>query len=355
MGSQAANYIPPAAARQAAEADRLHRQIYGAAEGTEQPAESAAPQEPTAPPEGETPPQQVTASAPEAPAQNQQEAQPSPAPKTEDWEAKYKTLKGKYNKEIPQLQSTLREQTQQLANLQNIIASMEVAAQQQAAQQQQQTQQAPRASTGKLVTETDVEEFGEETIDLIRRAAREESEATINALNKRIAELEGQLTGTVRAVQQTERQKMYAQLDERVSNWREINRDEGFLSWLQQADPYSGVRRHALLTKAFEDNDTARVVRFFEGFLNEHAVVSEQSPAHDSTRQPQVNMETLVAPGRPKNASVRAQEGKRIWTNAEIKQFYRDVQNRRFANRDKERARIEADIIAAGREGRIQA
>lgn len=342
--------IPPAARRAAREANRIHREVYGA-----QSEEAAKPVEPESEPEPEAPKAEVAtpATAPQAeqpPAPPVEAAPPAekPAEPQDDWKARYNSLKGKYNKEMVPLQSQLRQQAEQIEALQQVIASMESAKPAAAPATQPQSH---------FITDSDVEDYGEETIDLVRRAAREEYNRNVEALNRRIAELENQLVGTVKAVQKTEREKLFEALDGRIANWREVNRDEGFLNWLAEPDPYSGMVRHALLKKAFEENNAARVLRFFEGYLGEHAVISEQPPAQSDERSsPQVDLETLVAPGRPREGSdFRAQEGKRIWTQREIKQFYRDVQEKRFAGRDKERMRIERDIIAASREGRVTA
>jgi len=339
--------LPDAARRNAARADEIHRQVYGPRPGEEAPpAAEAAPEAPVAEAQPQiqqpTPPEQPA----QQPAQQQQQAD-------DDWQNKYNVLKGKYNKEVLPLQQQVRTLTSELDAMRSVIASMEVAA-----------PAAPAASVPgfttsgqQYITEADVEDFGEETIDMMRRAARAEAEQQNAALLQRIAQLETQLHGVGREVQMTAREKLFSALDARVPNWRDVNRHSDFLQWLQESDPYSGMQRHALLTKAFEANDAARVLVFFEGFLGEHAMLSESQPAQTTERQPQVDLETLVAPGRPKSSPARAQEGdgKRIWTPAEIKAFYRDVQNKRFVGRDKERVRIEQDIVAAGREGRVRA
>ena len=354
-GTAQVTSLPEAARRQAARADEIHRQIYG-----EQPAAEAAPAPAPAAEAAPAPAPAAEAAPAPAPAA---EAAPAPAPAApaapsdDDFQTKYNVLKGKYNREVPSLQADLRRVTSELEAMRSVIASMEATAA--AAPAPAPAAPVPGFSTSgtSLITDADVEDFGEETIDMMRRAARAEAEQQSAGLLNRIAQLESQLQGVGREVQQTAREKLFSALDARVPNWKDINRDETFLTWLQESDPYSGVQRHALLMRAFEGNDAARVLRFFEGFLSEHAVLSEPQPAPTSERQPQVSLETLVAPGRPRSGPTRAQEGdgKRIWTPAEITAFYRDVQSKRYVGRDKERARIEQDIVAAAREGRVKA
>jgi hypothetical protein len=44
---------------------------------------------------------------------------------------------------------------------------------------------------------------------------------------------------------------------------------------------------------------------------------------------------------------------RRVWTNAEIRAFYRDVRLGKYNDRDAERLRIEAEIFAAAKAGRM--
>jgi hypothetical protein len=68
-----------------------------------------------------------------------------------------------------------------------------------------------------------------------------------------------------------------------------------------------------------------------------------------------LNLNEYVAPGTPKGGgNAGAPRDKRIWSTPEIGKFYSDVQKGRYKNRPEDKARIEADIVAATREGRIQ-
>jgi hypothetical protein len=65
----------------------------------------------------------------------------------------------------------------------------------------------------------------------------------------------------------------------------------------------------------------------------------------------------MAAPGVPKSGTAGAQDGagKRVWTRAEIAQFYRDKSAGRFAKREAHAKKLEEDIFAAQREGRVRA
>jgi hypothetical protein len=153
----------------------------------------------------------------------------------------------------------------------------------------------------------------------------------------------------------TAREKMYATLNERCPSWEQINTNQDFISWLGLPDAFSGVIRHTLLNQAFEANDTLRVLKFFDGFLAEEAVTAPAAVQPDPVpgMVPKVPLETFAAPGRAKSTATTPVE-KPIITRADITRFYTDKAAGRYRGRDDEAARIDAEIITAGREGRIR-
>ena len=209
----------------------------------------------------------------------------------------------------------------------------------------------------KYLTEQEVDDYGTEMIDVVKRAAQEALLPQIQKLERENTELKHQLGGVSQSVVQTARERMFSQLDAALPNWREVNRDPAFMEWLQQPDVYSGVQRHQMMMQHFERNDADRVRAFFDGYLRENAVVAPTAPAAPSSpAQPKVDPNTLVAPGRPSEGSTpRAQPEKRQWTQAQIRQFYTDARNGRFRGKESEKLKIERDIIAATTEGRIVA
>lgn len=340
--------MPDAARRQIEAAQRMHAEIYGKPGDapSEVPPAAPAPDAAAGQNGSETPPVerrfQTTVEDAQTPPQ-QSETPPAP----DNYKQQYDTLKGKYNREVPLLNDQVRTLTGQVEALQQLLSQMQSAP--------PPTPAPTEPVVNSAITQKDVEEFGEETIDFVRRAVRAESEATIGAMQRRINELESRLAGTAQAVQLNERQKVQQHLDRTVQNWRTVNTSVEFKGWLQEPDTYSGMPRQALLTRAYENGDAARVEAFFKGFLNEHAVVEPPS-AQQAPATPQRNLETLVAPGTVNTAPVRAQgDGKRNWTRQEISKFFADKRNGRFVGREAEAARIERDIFEAGHEGRIQA
>ena len=62
----------------------------------------------------------------------------------------------------------------------------------------------------------------------------------------------------------------------------------------------------------------------------------------------------FAAPGRAKTGQTQVPPDKGIVTRAEIKQFYTDKTQGKYAGREAEAAAIESQIFEAGNEGRIR-
>jgi hypothetical protein len=286
------------------------------------------------------------------------------APPSDDsgWEHRYKVLQGKYNAEVPRLQADNRDLLARLSGLENMLASLN--AQQRPAADQGAPSQ-PAGEKYRYVKDEERHEFGEDLYDFIKRAAREAVEPVVDQRFQEVSSKLGKTEKTVNSVAssvvQSARDKLHATLDDQVPQWSQLNTDDGFIAWLDQDDPYSGVRRGTLLTQAYNANNAPRVVAIFKGFLNEHAAVSAPgtpapSNASQATGGPQVNLDTLVAPGAPSAGAAGApnEANKRIWTHADIAAFYRDVQLGKFRNNLPRQRELEHDIFAAQRENRIR-
>lgn len=299
------------------------------------------------------------------PASAEPAAEPTPVP-TPDWEQRYKVLQGKYNAEVPRLQGQVKELTEntrrmaeQLTATQSLLATL--SADRAPTPGADAGRQPEGRSQARLVKEEEIKEFGPDLIDVVRRIAREEQATLIPEIDRRLEPVAKQLQTVSQSAdqigQRVARQDQQSVLDflaEQVPDWKKQNEDPGFLEWLLQEDPYAGVQRDALLQRAFQANDGPRVVAFFKGYQTEHAAVTPtppSTPAVKPTKGPQKKLDALVAPGTPRVAPAGAQEGsgKRRWTRKEIADFY----SGRSRISAEERARLEADLFAAQREGRI--
>lgn len=262
----------------------------------------------------------------------------------QSWEHRYKSMKGRYDRAEQQT----RQLAEQIASLQNIIATMQATT----APASKEAEEAIE----RLITPEEENDYGQDFLKVVGKKAKEELLPVIKKYENKIAELEARLQGVNGYVAQDARQRMLDYLGDKVPNWKDVNKDETFLSWLQLPDLYSGAIRHELLKAAFERNDAPRVAAFFTGFLAEEAAMA---PAMEETGRSEppakMSLEKLAAPGRAKSAAATsAPAEKPIFTRAQITKFYADAAAGKFRGREAERDRLEAQIFSAEREGRIR-
>lgn len=260
---------------------------------------------------------------------------------------KYRTLQGMYNAEVPRLHSQNKELTGRLQQMEQLLATLSA----QSARRQPQIEA--------LITEKDQEEYGE-SLDVMRRVSREE----LIPVAQKIAQLEGmirQLSANVvpqvQAVAQRQamsaEQQFWAALTDAVPNWRDINDSDAFQSWMLDIDPLTGIVRQTILEDAQRNLDVRRVGSFFKSWLE----FTGQANVAQNTRRaaPASELERQVAPGRSRNTGAPSNSNARTYSPADIQKFFNDVRSGKYKGREQERDRIERDIFAAQRDGRIVA
>lgn len=316
------------------------------------------------PPQPPQPPPQPApvAAAPAPAAPVEPPAQPSGPV---DWEHKFKVLQGKYNAEVPRLtrqfqeqEQRLRDLSQQLLNTQTQLASLGNGKSAQAAP--------PAQPAQRHVKDEEINTFGADLFDFVKRAAREELAGDLNTvrmIEQRLVKTEQTTENVAATTARTEVQKVYDLLNTHVPDWEQQNADPEFLQWLQEKDPYAGVPRGQLLAQAYETHDGPRVVAFFQGYKNESAAIQSTTaapaaPAAPAAAQPEVQLASLVAPGTPKSGpqgGAPSDAGKRVWNQADAQSLYRAINE--FTKKGKpvpkELRAAEADLIKAQAEGRL--
>lgn len=310
-------------------------------------------------------------SPPEAPVDStapQSEPQPEsstpPAPAEIDWEARYNTLQGKYNTELPELRNQLR-------GLQDMLATMNARQHNYAAPEPPSSQDIPPTVNGQRpgristlpIPQADVESYGQELIDASQRWAEARFAPMLQDYERRLAQIEGnsQQLYQLNAAQQVERA-----LDGAVPNWRQINVDPDFTGWLAQLDPFSGQSRKTLITDAYGSGDAARTIAFFQAYLREQTAVSPPSPGIQPGQTGNGGMsvgpaatlplEALAVPGRGQVAAPPASgaPGRRTWSAADIAVLYDQQRRGMWRGREAEFGALERDMITAQAEGRYR-
>jgi hypothetical protein len=255
-------------------------------------------------------------------------AAPPPAPPSEDWEHKYKTLQGVHNRHVGDLKTRIGELEAHIAQL---------ARQQQAA--------AP-ATPPPEMNPQDAETFGQDLVEMVRRNAESMSGATVKQLNDRVAQLEQQLAGATAVASKTADEVFYERLAQSVPDWEQINQHEDFLAWLAEVDPMYGVPRQQALTSAGNARDVSRVAHVFNTWKG----TVPQTPKPAPKAEPQVSPRSS---GNGNATVTQAAGNQQVITIQQIEAFYKDVQRGAYRGREQDMAQQEAVINAALAENRI--
>lgn len=258
----------------------------------------------------------------------------SQTPQNDVWEQRYRVLQGKYDAEVPQLHRRVHGLE---ANLNEAVERLNKVS-------EQRTPEPPKATDPQ-----DVENFGADLVNFVGRIAGQavanampQFQAKTEMLEAQIGQLVKQLEGTHQQVAQSSEQLFFSNLSKLVPTWEQINADQGFLTWLAEADPVYGVPRQQALIAAQRALDVNRVAAVF----NAYAVPRQPAPAPD----PLANQVSPKSSATPTPAPV----SKPIIKQGDVTKFYDDLRRGVYRGNDAEAQRIEQIINTALAEGRVQ-
>lgn len=296
-------------------------------------------QQPPAPPAPAAPPAAEPAPTPEPtpvapPSPTPAPAQPTQAPPVPDyWEQRFRTVQGMYSAEVPRLQQQLQEAERRAKEAEDKLKTVE-----------------PPKPNAPAASPQDIESFGADLVEMVQRQATaafgQLAAQYLNQLQQldgRIKHIEQGLQGVAKQTELTLDQQFYMKLAASVPDWEAVNVDPRFLTWLQQADPVYGVPRQAALEAAHKRFDVEQVAAVFKAWKS------------TLQTQPLNGLATMEVPradgGAPQPAPPQA---KPIISSKFVEDFFNDVARGRYAGREAEAQRIEAEINSAAAEGRIR-
>jgi hypothetical protein len=251
----------------------------------------------------------------------QQDTTPPPAPveqhnnnsEIEIWKSRYGTLQGKYNKEVQEQRETNQKLQQQIQQLQDQV------------------------SAAKTTPFSELRNRGyDDDIVGALESLQSENRKLHEQVNKLIESKE-RVDRIENTVVQDAAQRFLQELTVLYPEWKTVNVDPKFHAFLEQEDDVTGLTRQQLLQAAEQARSAKRVATIFNAFKE----TKERN-------RPKDNISPSAYSGRTSS------DGKRIFTVSEIKRFWDDVVRNRYAGRDDEVKRIEAEINQANIEGRIR-
>lgn len=224
----------------------------------------------------------------------------------ENWEAKFHTLQGKYNAEVPRLSETMRQQSAEIQRLTQLVEALQ-AKQPEPAQQTQQ----PQSTVDRDALTAYDEEFGK-LVDLI-----EAQKAEIEALKSQVGQVQGNVQQVGQAQQTTATELFWGKLYAVVPDFDAVNADPAFHTWLAEPDGLSGLTRKQIGDRALAEADHAKVARIINEYKSQRG---KQKPPPQQSITPDtkpVNVDAQVA---------QIQAPGVVFRQPEINEFYRKVQ-----------------------------
>lgn len=285
--------------------------------------------------EQQSPPQEELEPKAELAPEPQPEVKPeSPvdAAAEETWQQKYRTLKGMYDAEVPRLHSQVKELTARMEQFQRDAEATK-------------PEPKPAYVPEQLVTDEDVQAFGEDLIEVQRKVAREvagEFRRDLDSLKAENEELRKQLTATGSQVNEASFEQRLHRL---VPNFQEVNSDPKWIDWLDEVDPLLRAPRKVVAQEAFNRADAEGVKYYVDLFLNNTGSVAPNSKATELQRQ--------IQPNRSASATAQPSPKGRNFTNADIEKMFQKAADLSGKGRIEEALKLEAEIDAAYMEGRV--
>lgn len=251
-------------------------------------------------------------------------------------EQRYRTLQGMVEHDL----GTLRQQVKQGNQRGDELAAT--------VERLKKELQEPRPQS-QVMDPKDVEAFGADLVDMVRRQASAEIaaavQAEVSAVVARLEGLESKLHETGQSVAVNAEHQFYVAVTAQVPDWRVVNADQRFLTWLGEVDPVYGVPRQVALDNAVNKGSVDHTAAIFNAFKS--TLATAPVPANDLRSQ--------TSPSRSGNSSAPAAAAQiQIVSQKDISDFYSDVSKRRYVGREAEMNRIEANINQAIAEGRVR-
>jgi uncharacterized protein YukE len=290
------------------------------------PAEPALDAQPQPDPFGGAPQPQAAPVEPPAPA----------APKPDPWEARYTSLRGLFEKTVPELQGQVK--TLQ-SNLNDAITRLNQASEKQESQPARQQEADPK----------DAANFGQDLVEMVSRVAgqaiggaAQRFDAKVAQFEQQMARLEAAVQGTTQQVAVTAEQAFFDRVTKLVPTWEQVNVDPAFVAWLQEIDPVYGLARQAALNRAQESLNADHAAAVFQAFTGPQQAAPRETDPLDKQMSPRSAASVQPRSAQPQTIS-----------QADVTTFYDDVRRGLYRGNDAEVARIEQVINAALAESRI--
>lgn len=248
------------------------------------------------------------------------------------FKARYLSLKGKYDAEVPTLHKELNEFKKSVVDRLSTLTSDEP--------------KPPKEDIKDDVVSRLKEEYGDDFIDSVTLLAEQIAERKIKASITPVQEKVDSVEDTQIKVAKEEFKKY---LDDNVKgDWQKLweGKDKGFYEFLEKPDP-SGLYTYGELINLYNEKwEAGKLATVLNTYL-------ESKPRKEKTPQPNsAEKDSLIAPSRSATHHTPDIDDKTIWTKDSIKEFQRLDRQGKFS--PEESMAKWNDLLAAASENRIR-
>ena len=240
--------------------------------------------------------------------QQPQAVQPQDA--GEPWEQRFKVMEGKYRAEVPRLVEQNRELSDRLEQAINALNQANAP----------KPQDAP-----KLVTDADVEEYGAELVDMVRRVSQEQFNklSTVFAaeLDKRFGAVAQRVENTEQQVVKSAKDKFWDAVLKDHPDFDAVNNDARWVEFLGTLVPDTDFTRRAIAEDAVTRLNAPSLCKQLAAFKTALGLTTAPAPAAPAAPTPPAakakpNLSAHVAPDSNRS-SAPTEPTARIWTGDE--------------------------------------
>lgn len=247
------------------------------------------------------------------------------------FKARYLTLKGMYDADVPRLHKELKELKQSVFEKFNSVI-----------EDKAKTETPPKEETVDELAKFE-EEYGTDFVSQLRKLVANEASQLVKPVQEKVESVEDTQVKTAQT-------SFTDYLDQSVKgNWRDAweGKDPKFQEFLEKSDP-SGLYTYADLINLYNTQwDADRMGKIFNLYFEENA-----TPAKPTPQQSRPDKEAMIAPSRTQVQSTPASDEKLIWTSEKLAEFQKLDRAGKYSK--EESAKMWDDLLSAPAEGRFK-
>jgi len=255
--------------------------------------------------------------------------------KPDVWEQRYKTLKGKYDKEVPVLHSSLKQLQEEVQAIKDAAVSKK--ADKKAILEEDKAE------------DPDIKYLEEEFPDIHKAVAKmlESKKKVDPEIDQRLQQVETRVTVS-------DKERFIKDLTDSCNDWTDIRDDERFTEWLNEVDDLTGAPRFQLAVLAQQSLDGKRLAKFYNRFKAE--VLKSDNGSGEQHGKTEKDLEKHVGMPKSKSSGIPEKSGtdNDIISRGDIKKFYDDAASGKFVGDPEAFKKQEARIHKAMQDGRIK-